>query len=96
MTDDVNWRGVVNQILYGVMDTPTLDDKVVDEMAEAMVEHRYFIEGPALYVEAIAEALKYSGPLTDTFETPHSEETYRDFLARLAKKLESLKPWAKP
>jgi hypothetical protein len=93
---EVEWRGPVNQILYGIIYTPILDDKAVDEMAKAMVEHRYFVEGPQRYAEAIPEALKYTEPLADAFETPHSEEQFRDFLARVAKRLESLKPWPKP
>ena len=84
---DVQWRGPVNQILYGVMFTPALDDTVVAEMADAMASRRYFLDGPETYRSAILAALGSSDRLVDALETPHSEADFRAFLSRLADRL---------
>jgi hypothetical protein len=91
MSDD--WKGVVNQILFGVLDTPRLDDDAADRMARAMVERRYFGDGPAAYAAAVEQALEYSGPLADEVGTPHGEEAFRAFLRQLAARLEAHRPW---
>lgn len=84
---DTDWRGPVNQILYGLMFTPDLDDKTAAEMADAMMARRYFLDGPEVYERAIRAALATSEPLADAFDTPHNEEAFRGFLARLAARL---------
>ncbi|MEU5912908.1 hypothetical protein [Micromonospora sp. NPDC047527] len=84
---DHDWKGVTNQILYGVMFTPQLDDAAASQMAAAMMERRYFGDGPDVYADAIAQAQRYTGLLTDDIETPHSEQGFRDFLRRLAGEL---------
>ena len=63
------------------------------QMAEAMVERRYFGDGPAVYADAIVQAQQYDGPLIDEIETPHSEQVFRDFLRRLAGELDQRRPW---
>ncbi|MGV9215130.1 hypothetical protein ACTFTM_24990 [Micromonospora sp. RB23] len=88
-TDD--WKGTINQILYGLMFTPQLSDETADQMAAAMVERRYFGAGPDAYADAIAQAGRYDGPLTDEIETPHGETAFRDFLGRLGSRLEALR-----
>lgn len=90
---DGDWKGVVNQILFGVMFTPQLDGTAADQMAAAMVERRYFGDGPAVYADAVEQALRYTGPLTDEIDTPHSEELFRAFLGQLAARLEARRPW---
>ncbi|MCX5118588.1 hypothetical protein OG992_15500 [Micromonospora sp. NBC_00362] len=91
--DSRNWKGVINQILYGLMFTPQLDDDSASQMAEAMVERRYFGDGPAVYADAIVQAQQYDGPLIDEIETSHSEQGFRDFLRRLAGELDQRRPW---
>ncbi|CCH16214.1 hypothetical protein [Micromonospora lupini] len=91
--DSPDWKGVTNQILYGLMFTPQLDDSSASQMATAMAERRYFGDGPAVYADAIARAQRYAGPLTDEIETPHSEQDFRDFLRRLAGELDERRPW---
>ncbi|WBC13414.1 hypothetical protein O7600_19995 [Micromonospora sp. WMMA1998] len=88
-----DWKGIVNQILYGLMFTPQLDDDTAGQMAAAMVERRYFGAGPDAYADAIVQALRYDGPLTDEIDTPHGEAAFRDFLGRLGTRLEALRPW---
>jgi len=90
---DRDWKGVTNQILHGVMFTPQLDDDSASQMAAAMVERRYFGDGPGVYAEAIVQAQQYDGPLTDEIETSHSEQGFRDFLRRLAGELDQRRPW---
>lgn len=89
VTDD--WKGVINQILYGLMFTPHLSDDTADQVAAAMVERRYFGAGPDAYANAIVQAGRYGGPLTDEIETPHGEEAFRDFLGRLGTRLDALR-----
>ncbi|MET8282566.1 hypothetical protein [Micromonospora sp. NPDC005174] len=88
-TDD--WKGIINQILYGLMFTPQLDDDTADQMAVAMGERRYFGAGPDAYADAIVQAGRYDGPLTDEIDTPHGEAAFRDFLGRLGSRLEALR-----
>ncbi|MBG6067712.1 hypothetical protein [Micromonospora ureilytica] len=90
---DRDWKGVTNQILHGVMFTAQLDDAAAKQMAAAMVERRYFGDGPAVYADAIVQAQQYDGPLTDEIETSHSEQGFRDFLRRLAGELDQRRPW---
>jgi hypothetical protein len=93
MTDTArkgDWRGPINQILYGIQFTSTLDSTMASQMAEAMVARRYFRDGPQLYLQAIRSSRTYAGPLNDEIETPHSEDAIRSFLALVADQLEKL------
>jgi hypothetical protein len=89
-----DWKGVVNQILYGVMFTPRLDDEAAAQMARAMVERRYFGAGPAAYADAVEQAGRYPGPLTDEIDTPHTDEVFRAFLRSLGTELAARRPWS--
>lgn len=73
-----------------------LDDSSAGQMATAMVERRYFGDGPGVYADAISQALGNTGLLTDEIETPHSEHDFRDFLRRLAAELDERRPWPGP
>lgn len=88
-----DWKGIINQILYGLIFTPELDDGAATRMASAMVERRFFSEGPAVYADAITQALMYEGPLNDEIDAPHNEERLREFLRRLGAQLDALRPW---
>lgn len=88
-----SWRRPISQILYGLLTHRDLGDPYPAKMAEAMVERRYFGDGPAVYAEAIAQALAHEGPITRAIETSHSEQAIRDFLARVAVELTALQPW---
>lgn len=88
-----DWKGVVNQILYGLIFTPELDEAAAARMAEAMVERRSFGAGPGVYAAAITRARRHRGPLTDELPTPHGEERFRQFLELLAVQLDARRPW---
>jgi hypothetical protein len=84
---EIEWRGRINQILYGLIYTPALDDQVATQMAEAMQSGRYFLDGAQTYREAITAALDSDATISDGIDTPHSEEQFRSFLGRLRDKL---------
>ena len=83
-----NWKGHINGILYGIQFDRTLDDDVVARVADGVVGGLYVGERAGT-LDALDEALRYSGPLNDQIKTPHSEENIRDFLARLAEVLDA-------
>ncbi|MEU5904055.1 hypothetical protein [Micromonospora sp. NPDC047527] len=78
-----SWKGHVNGILYGIQFDRTLDDSVVSRVADGVVGGLYPGDR-AETVEALDQALRYSGPLNDQAETHHSEESIRAFLTRLS------------
>jgi hypothetical protein len=84
---EIDWRGRINQILYGLIFTQNLDDAAASQMAEAMQARRYFVDGAEEYRDAITEALGTDATLSNGIETPHSEEEFRAFLARVLEKL---------
>ncbi|TDC81180.1 hypothetical protein E1193_15500 [Micromonospora sp. KC606] len=88
-----DWKGVVNQILYGLIFTRVLDEVAASRMADAMVERRSLAAGPRVYAAAIAQARRHRGPLTDELPTPHTEEAFRAYLELLATELDSRRPW---
>lgn len=85
-----DWRGPINQILYGIQFTRELDGTQASQIAEAMAARRYFRDGPQVYLQAIRSSRTYTGPLNDEIETPHSESAIRSFLALVADQLEKL------
>jgi hypothetical protein len=90
------WKGRINAILYGLIFTRQLDDAAVATMADALVEARTMPGGPAVYLAAIEQALRFDGPLNEMISAPHSEEAVRDFLRRLAAELRGRRPWPEP
>lgn len=87
----MEWRGPVNQLLYGLIYATALDDRAVRQMAQAIVDRSYLVEGPEVYLDAIEAALASAATLSGAFEIPHSEEQLRDFLTRLADRLRTLR-----
>jgi hypothetical protein len=94
MTAD--WRGPVDQLLYSVMFDRALDDATVDRTARAVLDGRTLTAGPGAYVDAVGAALASDERLSASFDTPHDEATFRDFLARLRHRLEQSRPWPEP
>lgn len=82
------WRNETNQILYALMSVRDLNDHVAAEMADAMMNGRYFIEGPEAYLNSIQIALDQPDNLTGQIKTPHSEDDLRTFLQLIARHLE--------
>jgi hypothetical protein len=87
-------RGVSNVILYSVLFDKQLDDDVVTRVAERAVEHPdAYLTTEQIYA-GIAEALASNEILTESMPGhPHGEQEYRDFLARVARRLDAMRPW---
>jgi hypothetical protein len=93
---DIQWKGLVNQVLYAVMFQRALDGTAVDETARNMIYRRTLRDGAGAYRAAAEAALGQPGPLVDQIPTRHSEEAFRDFLRRLVERLDALRPWPEP
>lgn len=92
---DRPWRGPVNQLIYGLMFSPLLDDTALDNLADAITTRRGLSLPPDAYYDAITAALD-SGDLSGLIETPHGEADLIDFLRRLRARLDELRPWPVP
>ncbi|MFX0591645.1 hypothetical protein [Melissospora conviva] len=90
------WRGLVDHILYAVMFRQSLDDAAVDSTARTILSRQGLAAGPEAYSAAADLALASADPLTQSFDTPHSEQDLRAFLGRLRHRLEELRPWPEP
>jgi hypothetical protein len=82
------WRGRLNQLMYGMLHRP-LDERSVDEIASLVAGRRVLTAGAQNYARAIRDALAAGVPLNDDIGTPHTEQQLRNFLARLATRLEA-------
>lgn len=96
MAPEQPWRGEINRLLYGLMFERTLDDRLVDTAAKGLLHGQVRGSDPQAYQDAIRQALATDATLSDTFETPHGEAEFRDFLRRLAARLDELRPWPPP
>lgn len=84
--------GVSNMILYSVQFNKELDDNVVAGVARRAVERPgAYLTTEQIYA-GIVGALESDETLTD-FIPGHAEQDYRDFLARVARRLDALRPW---
>jgi hypothetical protein len=92
----MEWRGLVNAVLYTVQFDRALDDETVDRVARLLLENPLLGLTPEQEYAALAEALRSGEPLTGDIPQPHSEEAVRDFLARLLNRLDTLRPWPEP
>ncbi len=88
-----SWAERVADILEFVRFEPRLDDAVVNKVAEAIVRTRMLHEPPARMAEAIATGLAGDTPLTALAPVGFDESELRDFLRRLAARLDELGPW---
>jgi hypothetical protein len=89
-------------ILYGIETTVDLDQTNASYMADAMVERRYFVDGPQFFLDAIDEALateavimtpQWAEPPYGREDLRHSEHEVRQFLTMVAEKLRQRQPW---
>ncbi|MBG6101975.1 MULTISPECIES: hypothetical protein [Micromonospora] len=78
-----SWKGHVNGILYGVQFDRVLDDTVVTRVADGVTAGLY-PGGRAETREALDQALRFPGPLTDQADTHHSEVELRSFFRQLS------------
>jgi hypothetical protein len=86
---------VSNKILYGVMFEKELSDDLATSVAERAIEQ----PGANITTEqtyaGIINALHSNAVLTESIPGHrHSEPDYRDFLARVARNLDAMRPWA--
>jgi hypothetical protein len=88
-----NWRTVANGILYSVQFKRQLDDGVVDRIAHAILTEPLFDLTATENYESIVDALRTEAKLTELIPAPHGEREFRDFLLRLVKRLDALRPW---
>ena len=96
------WRGAVNMILYGMLFKEDLDGANAAITADAIIEYRSFVQGPAFFLDAIQDALATDAPImTEMWAEPphgmeelrHSEEGMRRFLGLIADELRRRQPW---
>jgi hypothetical protein len=90
----IEHRAELNSVVYGLFRAPALDRETAASMVEAMLVREYFVDGPAAYSVAIAQALGQPDPVTADIEPPYSEAEVRAFLALVHEELEKHKPWA--
>jgi hypothetical protein len=93
VAEDVNWRLVAQRILYAVQFEKVLDDDVVDGIARMILESRTLVDPPAIQLEGIRGALASGVVLSSTQDQGFSEGEFRQFLEKLAEKLEDFRPW---
>lgn len=89
-------------ILYGIETTVDLDQTNATYMADAMVERRYFVDGPQFFLDAIDGALateavimtsQWAEPPYGREDLRHSEQEVRQFLTMVAEELRQRQPW---
>jgi Family of unknown function (DUF6406) len=84
----------IARILEFVQFEPRLDDAVVDKVAQAALHSRLLHEPPARIAEAVAAARHSTVRLTSLVPGLRFGETeFRDFLGRLAARLDAARPW---
>ncbi|HEX6682846.1 MAG TPA: hypothetical protein VF062_08625 [Candidatus Limnocylindrales bacterium] len=89
-----DWQGTANKIVYYVMFTPRLDDKVVDDVAEAILQRRSLADGPQVYYDALTSAANMD--LSNLISSEHSADDLRHFFQRLHDRLDKARPWPEP
>lgn len=86
--------GVSNMILYGVQFTDELDDDAVEDVAKRAIENPGANFTTEEMYAGIVEALASDETLTGLIPGhQHGEQDYRDFLARVVRRLDAMRPW---
>lgn len=87
-------RGVSNVILYGLLFQKELGDDLADSEARRAIERPDANLTTEQIYAGITEALQSDAVLTESLPGhSHSEPDYRDFLARVARRLDAMRPW---
>lgn len=92
-------RGLTNKLLYGIDRVPDLGDAtMIDRLADAIINRRNLKDGVEAYHEAVGEVLRAGQlpPGSKDFVQRFSEPELLDFLGRLQRRLDALKPWPRP
>ncbi|GAA4609555.1 hypothetical protein GCM10023195_38670 [Actinoallomurus liliacearum] len=86
-------HGLINGILYATQFERTLDDEVVGRIARALLEEPILHLTPEQEYEGIVAGLRSEEPLTGQIPQPHDEEAVREFLGKVVRRLDALRPW---
>jgi hypothetical protein len=96
MTMDANCvRGTVNQILFDIDRIRDLtDEAMAARCADAIINHRTFLDPPSQYAEAIDAVLREGRLSPQTLEGSrrHTETELLDFLGRVRRELAARDP----
>ncbi|MFD6391571.1 hypothetical protein [Nocardia sp. NPDC060259] len=87
------WRPVVNAILYSVQFEKELDDQVVDRVAHSLVTEPLATLTPDEEYQALFEGLLTRAPLPALVQMPQKPAELREFLSRVAARMNSMRPW---
>ncbi len=87
------WAERIADILEFIRFETRLDDAVVHKTAEAILHTRMLHEPPARMAEAIPLALASPVTVTELVPVGFAEPEFRDFLRRLAARLDGSRPW---
>jgi len=81
---DQPWRGMLNQVLYGLAYVAEPDDATAQVFAQRMIERRIFPSGPQEYLDGLDQAVRAPDLLAGTISTGrHDETTVRSFCERI-------------
>lgn len=89
----MQWRGLVNAVLYVVQYDRTLDDQTVDRVTRLLIDDPLLGLTSDEEYAALTEALRSGEPLTGDISQPHDEAATRDLLARVLQRMDALRPW---
>jgi len=91
-----SWRGFVDGVLYKLQFTRTLDDEAVDWLARDLIEKPLGRFTPEQEYAALAAALRSADSLTGDMPQPHGDHEMREFLQRVVRRMEAMRPWSGP
>lgn len=86
-------RGLINGILYATQFERTLDDEVVERIARALIQEPIMNLTPEQEYAAILAGLRSGEPVTGDIPQPHDERAVREFLGKVVRRLDALRPW---
>lgn len=90
------WRPVVNGILYSIKFHDQLTDEIVEHTAREIIRNPLAGLSAEDQYTALAEAVTSGEDLTKLEPEAHTENAFRDFLARLVAQLDAFRPWPEP
>jgi hypothetical protein len=85
------WRGLVNQVTYGVDLANAVDDDTVARVADALVAQRVYPHPVPEYHDAVVAALSSTERVAP--EDGGDDRLAREFLTRLLQQLDERRPW---
>jgi hypothetical protein len=95
MTPD--WRAPINQLLYSLTYSKSIDDDAVNFSADSAVQFTALSLGPDVYYRAITQALASGEQLDELSLLPQFDEAeIAGFLQAVAVRLDELRPWPEP